>query len=186
MIKSLCVFCAARDGDSPEIVVTTRAFGALLAKRNISIVYGGGGLGLMGALADGCLDAGGRVVGVIPESMVTKELAHPRATEMHVVQSMAQRKTRMMELADAYCALPGGIGTLDELFEVLTAVQLKFLDAPIGLLNSGGFWDSQIAMLDMMVQRGFLFQTTRDRLLIETDGERLVDRLSECARDLRA
>lgn len=142
MLTSLCVFCAARDGDSPEIVKLTRDFGALLAKRDIAVVYGGGSLGLMGALADGCLDAGGRVVGVIPESMVTKELAHPRATEMHVVQSMAERKVRMMELADAFCALPGGIGTLDELFEVLTAVQLRFIDAPIGLLNARGYWDS--------------------------------------------
>ncbi len=177
MTTSLCVFCAARDGDSAELIEITRDFGTLLANRDITLVYGGGSLGLMGALADGCLDAGGRVVGVIPESMVAKELAHPRATEMHVVQSMAERKIKLMDLGDAFCALPGGIGTLDELFEVLTAIQLKFIDAPVGMLNSAGFWDAQIAMLDEMVARGFLFQTTRDKLVIETDGERLIDLL---------
>lgn len=177
MISSLCVFCAARDGLDCSIVDLTRDFGAMLATRGIAIVYGGGSLGLMGALADGCLDAGGRVVGVIPESMVAKELAHPRASEMHIVRSMAERKARMMELSDAFCALPGGIGTLDELFEVLTAIQLRFLDAPVGLLNPGGFWDPQIEMLDRMVETGFLFPGTRERLLVDDDGGRLLERL---------
>lgn len=176
-ISSFCVFCAARDGLDRSIVDLTRDFGAMLAQRGIAIVYGGGSLGLMGALADGCLDAGGRVVGVIPESMVAKELAHPRASEMHVVRSMSERKIRMMDLADAFCALPGGIGTLDELFEVMTAIQLRFLDAPVGLLNPRGFWDPLIEMLDRMVDRGFLFASTRERLIVDDDAGRLIERL---------
>lgn len=177
MTATLCVFCAARDGLDRSIVDLTRDFGAMLARQRVTIVYGGGSLGLMGALADGCLDAGGRVVGVIPESMVAKELAHPRASEMHVVRNMAERKMKMMSLADAFCALPGGIGTLDELFEVLTAIQLRFLDAPVGLVNPGGFWDPQIEMLDRMVETGFLLSSTRERLIVDDDAGRLFERL---------
>ncbi len=175
MIRSVCVFCAAREGNDPRLVEATRTFGMAMGKRGLTLVYGGGSLGLMGTLADACLEHGGRVVGVIPASMVDKEQAHPRAHEMHVVESMAQRKTLMMELGEAYCVLPGGIGTLDELFEVLTSIQLGFLDARIGLLNSAGYWEPQIAMLDEMVRRGFLFETTRDRLLIEQDPASLLD-----------
>jgi len=170
-MRSLCVFCAAREGHDPGIIKITRAFGAMIAERGITLVYGGGGRGLMGTLADGALEAGGAVVGVIPRSMVDHELAHPSATEMHVVDSMAQRKIMMMELADAFCALPGGIGTLDELFEVMTSVQLRFVDKPMGVLNHEGFFDPQIEMLDRMVEKGFLFPATRERLSVRSDGD---------------
>lgn len=177
MIQSLGVFCAARAGNDPRLVESTRVFGEMMGRRGLTLVYGGGSLGLMGTLADACLHAGGRVVGVIPASMVDKEQAHPDAHEMHVVESMAQRKILMMELSEAYCVLPGGIGTLDELFEVLTSIQLGFLDARVGLLNCDGYWGPQIRMLDAMVRGGFLYESTRERLLVETEPERMLDAL---------
>jgi len=177
VIQSLGVFCAARDGDDTRLVEATRRFGEHMGRRGLTLVYGGGSLGLMGTIADACLSTGGRVVGVIPASMVDKEQAHPGAHEMHVVESMAQRKILMMELSEAYCVLPGGIGTLDELFEVLTSIQLGFLDARVGLLNCAGYWDPQIQMLDAMVEKGFLYESTRRRLLVETDPQRMLDAL---------
>ncbi|MCB9846354.1 MAG: TIGR00730 family Rossman fold protein [Phycisphaeraceae bacterium] len=176
-MTAIGVFCGARTGNQPWLLEVARDFGARLAHRGHSLVYGGGSLGLMGALADGALAESGEVIGVIPESMVAKERAHRGATAMHVVQTMAERKQRMMQLSDAYCTLPGGVGTLDELFEVVTAVQLGFENAPIGLLNVRGYFDPLIAMLDRMLEFELVGPATRERVIVEREAEAILDRL---------
>ncbi len=175
MIHRLCVFCGSCDGTLPEYGEAARALGASLARRGVEVIYGGGRVGLMGRLADGCLEAGGRVVGVIPEALATKELAHAGCTELHVVGSMHERKALMAERADAFLALPGGLGTFEELFEVWTWGQLGFHAKPCGLLNVAGFYDRLIAFLEHAAEHGFLRAEHLRMLFVGGDGAELLD-----------
>jgi uncharacterized protein (TIGR00730 family) len=176
-MKSVCVFCGSSPGDRPGYLQLARDLGGLLAQRGITLVYGGGRVGLMGALADAALQRGGRVVGVIPQLLLDKEVGHSGLSELHVVSSMAERKYAMGELADAFLTLPGGIGTMDELFEAWTWTQLDLHRKPCGLLNYQGFYDPLIDFLDRCVKEGFLRPRHRAALLVDTDAKRLIDRL---------
>jgi uncharacterized protein (TIGR00730 family) len=183
MLRRIAVFCGASAGGSPLYQEAARAVGRSLARRGIGLVYGGGHVGLMGVLADACLSAGGTVIGVIPQALADKEVAHTGLTELRVVDSMHERKAMMAELCDAFMALPGGYGTWDELFEALTWSQLEIHFKTCGLLNVNGYYDSMIAMVDHAVAAGFIRQTHRDLLLADTDFERLLDRLQASAAD---
>ena len=167
-MKSVCVFCGSRAGGATVYADSARRFGELLAARGLALVYGGGHVGLMGVLADAVLRAGGEVVGVIPQAMVERELAQMNLTRLEVVDTMHQRKARMADLADGFAALPGGFGTGDELFEILTWAQLGLHTKPVGLLNAAGFFDPLLAWLDHAVREDFLKPKHR-RLLLETD-----------------
>jgi uncharacterized protein (TIGR00730 family) len=153
----------------------------MLAQRGIGLVYGGGSIGLMGVLADAVLDAGGRAIGVIPQLLVDREVAHPGLTELHVVKNLHERKARMAELADAFLTLPGGVGTMEELFEVWSWAKLGLHSKPCGLLNVNGYFDSLRTLTDQMVTEGFLEPVHRDLLLIEEQPSVLVDRLAAYA-----
>ena len=174
----ICVFCGSADGGSPAYLDAARAVGGLLARRGIGVVYGGSSIGLMGALADAVLDAGGRAVGVMPRQLIGREIAHPGLTELHVVDDLHQRKARMAELADAFLTLPGGVGTLEELFEVWSWARLGLHGKPCGLLNVNGYFDALRAFADQMVAEGFLEPGHRKLLLIEDQPAVLLDRLS--------
>jgi len=180
-MKSLCVFCGSSSGIRPEYGVVARELGTLLARRGTELVYGGGRVGLMGALADAALAAGGRVVGVIPQMLLDKEVGHTGLSELHVVATMSQRKVLMGELAEAFIALPGGIGTMDELFEAWTWTQLALHRKPCGLLNFQGYYDPLVAFLDRSTQEGFLRPRHRAELLVDDDLPRLLDRLTDLA-----
>ncbi|MGH8176591.1 MAG: TIGR00730 family Rossman fold protein [Steroidobacter sp.] len=182
-MKSLCVFCGSSSGNRPDYIALARHTGALLARRDITLVYGGGRVGLMGALADATLEAGGRAVGVIPRMLLDKEVGHVGLTHLHVVETMTERKLLMGELSDAFVALPGGIGTMDELFEVWTWTQLDLHRKPCAVLNYDGYYDALIAFLDQAVREGFLRPRHRAALLVETDIEVLVERLVGQDRD---
>nr|MBI3613672.1 TIGR00730 family Rossman fold protein [Nitrospirota bacterium] len=165
-MKRICVFCGSREGTGPAYAAAARALGGLLAGEGIGLVYGGGGIGLMKLLADAVLDAGGNVTGVIPHALTIQEIAHPRVTDLRVVGSMHERKALMAELSDAFIALPGGYGTLEEFCEVVTWAQLGLHRKPCGLLNVAGFYDPLLAQLDRQVAEGFLSPTMRT-LVIE-------------------
>lgn len=175
----ICVFCGAHSGARPVFARAARDLGAALADRGIPLVFGGGSVGLMGQVADGALEAGGTAIGVIPQALVDRELAHNGLTELHVVTTMHERKARMVELSSAFISLPGGLGTLDETFEILTWAQLGFHAKPVGLLNVDGYFTPLLAFLDGAVREGFVPATSRDRWIEETDPERLISRLLE-------
>lgn len=182
-MKSICVFCGSNIGRDPRYRAEAESLGRLLAARGIELVYGGGNVGLMGAIADACLAAGGTVIGVIPEALVGKEVAgcvvdHRALTRMEVVDSMHTRKARMAELSDGFVALPGGFGTFEEFCEVLTWGQLGFHVKPMGLLNVAGFFDPLLTMFDHAVDQGFLRAENRAMALAETDIERLLDAMA--------
>jgi uncharacterized protein (TIGR00730 family) len=164
-MKQVCVFCGSRMGTGPVYREAARALGQLMASSGLGLVFGGGHIGLMGVLADAVLERGGEVVGVIPQGLVDRELAHPRCTTMHVTASMHERKALMAHLADAFVALPGGFGTVDETFEMLTWAQLGLHHKPIGLLNVAGFFDGLLTFLDHTVQQGFVKPLHRHLLL---------------------
>ncbi|HYX11013.1 MAG TPA: TIGR00730 family Rossman fold protein [Candidatus Acidoferrum sp.] len=174
-IRSICVFCGASTGRDPAYAAAAAQTGETLARLGIRVVYGGGRLGLMGAVADGALAAGGEVVGVIPRGLVDRELAHPGLTELRIVGTLHERKAQMAELADGFIALPGGLGTLEELAEVLSWAQLDLHVKPIGLLDVGGYFGALEAFLDHAVAEGFLAERHRQRLLRDDDLERLLD-----------
>lgn len=174
----ICVFCGSSAGRVRHVRAAAEA-GRLLARRGIEVVYGGGRVGTMGAVAEGALNAGGSVIGVIPHHMVEWEIAHDGLTELHVVDTMHQRKALMADLSDAFVALPGGAGTLDEFFEIWTWAQLELHAKPIGLLNADGYYDHLIAMIDHMVSEGFLKPAYRDMVLVDDDLERLLDRFTD-------
>jgi uncharacterized protein (TIGR00730 family) len=176
-MQSLCVFCGSSSGNQPDYVQLARHAGASLARRGLTLVYGGGRVGLMGALADAALEAGGRVVGVIPQMLLDKEVGHAGLTQLHVVNTMTERKLLMGELSDAFLALPGGIGTMDELFEVWTWTQLDLHRKPCALLNYNGYYDALLAFLDHAVEQGFLRPRHRAALLTDAELEKLLDRL---------
>jgi uncharacterized protein (TIGR00730 family) len=173
----ICVYTGSRPGSRPEYEQAAVSFGTLLAREGIGLVYGGGRLGLMGVVADAALAAGGEVVGIIPQKLVDLEVAHTGLTELHVVHSMHERKAMMADLSDGFVALPGGIGTLEELFEVWAWLHLGYHDKPCGLLNVCGFYDPLITFLDSIVTEGFLRADTRAMLFADDDGERLLGAL---------
>ncbi len=174
---SVCVYCGSSSGGRQEYADAARALGALLARRRIRLVFGGGSVGLMGIVADAVLDGGGEVTGVIPHRLRTAELAHEGVTEMIAVDSMHARKQRMVELADAFIAMPGGIGTMDELFETWTWLQLGIHSKPVGLLNVADYYDPLIAFLRQMSDHGFIRPAHLDSLQVDRDAERLLERL---------
>jgi uncharacterized protein (TIGR00730 family) len=177
MLRSVCVFCGARPGRDPAHLDAARQTGAALAERGVRVVFGGGSVGMMGAVADAALDAGGEVVGVIPRALVEREAAHP-GTDLRVVGSMHERKALMAELSDAFIALPGGIGTLEELFEVWTWGTLGLHGKPLGLLEVDGFWAPLVAFLDATVDAGFLTAEARGFLHAADDLGDLLGRLA--------
>lgn len=177
-MESLCVFCGSAPGRRPVYVEAAAKLGREMARRKIQLVYGGGKVGMMGAVADAVLQAGGEVVGVIPGALVERELAHHGVTDLIIVESMHQRKATMAERSDGFLALPGGYGTLEELFEVITWVQLGFHAKPCGLLNVDGFFDPLLQMLDRTVEEEFLSAMNRQQLLTSTDEQEILDRLA--------
>src|SRR5512146_1382593 len=177
-MKRICVFCGSSRGNRPVYLDAARATGRALAERGIELVYGGGSVGLMGAVADAVLDAGGAVTGVIPRALELRELAHRRLTTLHVVGSMHERKARMAELADGFVALPGGMGTLEELAEILTWAQLGLHARPVGLLDAGGYFGPLIAFLDHATAEGFIRPEHRRLLTVADDPAALLDRFA--------
>ncbi|WP_339747558.1 TIGR00730 family Rossman fold protein [uncultured Maricaulis sp.] len=165
-MKSICIYCGSNPGRDPAFVTAARAVGKRLAESGLDIVYGGGQVGLMGEIADAALEAGGRVIGVIPEFLALKEIAHLELTELYVVQSMHARKAKMAHLSDAFIALPGGIGTMEEMFEIWTWGQLGQHRKPVGLLNVHGYYDDLVAFLDKMADQNFLAADHRDSLMV--------------------
>jgi len=178
MMKSICVYCGSANQASRKYFLAARQMGETLARAGLTLIYGGGRTGLMGCVADSVLGQGGQVIGVIVESMNTPELAHTHLTRMEVTTTIHQRKARMYELADGYIALPGGYGTLDELFETLTWSQIGEHQKPIGLLNVDGYYDALLEMLDRAVSEKFLFPEHRETLLCETDPEKLLEAMA--------
>jgi uncharacterized protein (TIGR00730 family) len=182
-MKRICVFCGSNSGTDPIYRHTAKTVGHTLAKRGIELVYGGGNVGLMGAIADACLEAGGTAIGIIPEALMGKEVEgrpvdHRTLTRMEVVDSMHTRKARMASLSDGFVALPGGFGTFEELCEILTWSQLGFHGKPVGLLNVKGFYDPLLALFGRAVDEGFLRAQNRAMALIETDFDRLLEAMA--------
>ncbi len=176
-MRAVCVFCGSNSGGRPDYAAAAIALGTHLAQRGIDVVYGGASVGLMGAVADAALAAGGRVTGVIPRQLVDRELAHPGLTDLRVTQNMHERKALMADLADGFIALPGGFGTLEELAEVTTWAQLGLHAKPIGLLDVAGFFELFLRFVDVMVAESFVPAPHR-RLLVTADSpKRLVDEL---------
>lgn len=183
-LQSLCVFCGSRSGSNSAFEAVARATGRLLGERGTRLVYGGGSLGLMGAVADGCLEAGGEVVGVIPDFLMGLELGHRGVTQLEVVPDMLSRKQRMAELSDGFITLPGGIGTLDELFEMLTWTRLGIHRKPNGLLNVDGFYDDLIAFCHRtQVEGGFISAENAANLIVSDSVPDLLARLEKAAAD---
>ena len=173
-LTSLCVYCGSSPGRKPSYRETAAAFGALLAREGITLVYGGGHVGMMGALADGALGAGGRVIGVIPRALAEKELAHEGLSELHVVGTMHERKACMADHADAFVALPGGIGTMEEMFEMLTWSQLRLHRKPCGFLDIDGFYEPIVSLLAHMVEERFVTAEFADSVVVGHDGAHLL------------
>ncbi|HYN49704.1 MAG TPA: TIGR00730 family Rossman fold protein [Thermoleophilaceae bacterium] len=176
-MQKICVFCGSSPGARPEYAEATEAFAQLVVAENIGVVYGGGGVGLMGKLADAVLAQGGEITGVIPHALVDKEIGHPHVEDMRVVDSMHERKALMAELADAFVALPGGLGTLEELFEVFTWSQLGLHRKPLALLDVEGYYEGIAAFLDHAVRERFLNAKQRSTLIVERDPGALLERL---------
>lgn len=176
-MKRICLFCGSSSRVDPRYLALAREFGSAVAQRGIELVYGGGRIGLMGAAADAALSAGGRVIGVIPRALADKEVAHSGLTELYLVETMHERKARMADLSDAFAALPGGLGTLDEWFEIWTWAQLGFHGKPIGLLNFEGFFDPLLVFLDHLVAEGFVRPEHRAMAVVAEDCETLLSRL---------
>ena len=170
----IAIYCGANGGFDPLYRNAAADLASFLAREGIGLVYGGGNVGLMGTIADAALAAGGEVIGVIPQSLMEKELGHGGVSELHVVRSMHERKQMMVDLSDGFIALPGGFGTLDELFETLTWLQLSFHGKPVGLLNVNGFFDGLLLFLDHMTSQGFLKPEHRDCVLVSSDPAELL------------
>lgn len=179
-LKRICVYCGSSNGAPERYFDTARAVGARIAARGIDVVYGGGNVGLMGCVADAALAAGGKVYGVIPEKLRAFELAHQGLTELFVTDTMHQRKMKMAELSDAFIALPGGWGTLEEIFEVTTWTQLHYHDKPVGMLNAHGYYDALLAFIAHAAGEGFIRPQHRGLIHTEGDIDTLIDVLSAC------
>lgn len=176
-LKSVAVFCASSDGVDPVIFEEAYRLGSYLAKNNIKLVYGGSKLGLMGQVANGVLENGGSATGVIPDFLKTKEVVHTGLSELITTENMHQRKLKMHDLSEGFIALPGGFGTLEELFEILTWGQLGLHKHPIGILNVNNFYDDLLAMLDKMVAKGLLKRSNMDLVLVASNIEELVNKM---------
>ena len=177
-IGSVCVFCGSRSGTSPEYVESAERFGAALAKANVTLVFGAGGIGLMGAVADGALAAGGHVVGVIPESLLKRESGNGDLPEVHVVETMHERKAKMHELSDAFVVLPGGLGTYEEFFEILTWRQLGFHDKPIVVVDVAGYFAPLRQIVRHGVSQGFLGPADEDLFVVVDTIEEALEQLA--------
>ena len=177
-LKRLCVFCGSSFGARPEYADAARGTGLLLARRGVELVYGGAAAGLMGVIADACLDAGGLVTGVIPQALVDREIAHRRLSDLRIVESMHERKALMADLADAFLALPGGFGTFEEFFEALTWSQLGIQRKPCGLLNVAGYYDDLLRLLDRALADGFLRPQHRAMMISASDPAEVLELLS--------
>lgn len=177
-MKSICVFCGSSDSVHPDYISAARSVGRVLAERGLRLIYGGGRTGLMGAVANGAVEAGGEVIGIIIPSMNIAALAHDGLTRMDVTLDMHARKARMHELADGYIALPGGFGTFDELFETVTWAQTGAHEKPVGLLNVKNYYAPLLAALDHAVEEGFIYREHRDALFCESDTNKLLDALA--------
>ena len=176
-MKAVCVFCGSREGSRPAYAEAARRTGREIARRGLGLVYGGGRVGLMGAVANAALEEGGEVVGVITEALISKEIAHAGLTKLHVVGSMHERKMLMADLSDGFVTLPGGYGTLEEFFEVLSWAQLSIHEKPCGLLDVDGFWDPLSTLLDQAVTEGFVHPNHRSLVLMEGNPRVLLERM---------
>ena len=177
-MKSICVFCGSSDAVHTDFITAAWSMGRVLAERNLRLIYGGGKTGLIGAVADGALEAGGKVIGVIIPSMNTAALAHDGITHMEVPPSMHGRKAKMHELADGYIAMPGGFGTFDELFETITWAQTGAHEKPVGLLNVRNYYAPLLAAIDHAVEEGFIFKEHRAALCVDSDPNKLLDTMA--------
>lgn len=177
-MRRVCVYCGSSPGARPEYAAAAASMARALARRGLGLVYGGGNVGLMGAVADAMLEAGGEAIGVIPQALEDKELAHPRLTRLHVVASMHERKALMADLSDGFVALPGGFGTFEEFCEVLGWTQLGLQDKPCGLLDVGGFYDGLLALFDRAVAERFVRADHRAMVLSAADPDALLDQLA--------
>ncbi len=175
VLRRVCVFCGSSPGRNPDYAGAARAMGRTLAGQGIGLVYGGGSVGLMGVLADAAVEAGGEVIGVIPEHMTSREIAHYDLTDLRIVGTMHERKALMYELADGFVALPGGLGTLEELFEILTWCQLGLQVKPSGLLDVDGYFARLVEFLDHVTAEGFIKEVHRRLVVVEERPERLLD-----------
>ena len=175
-MKSICVYCGSRTGHSDTHAEAARLLAHELVKHNIALVYGGGNIGLMGVIADEVLRLGGEVTGVIPKDLLELEVGHRELTRLHIVKNMHERKAMMMDLSDGFIALPGGLGTLEELFEVLTWSQLGYHQKPVGLLNAHGYFDGLLGFVQHTVEQGFVRPKHADLLMVETDAAALLQR----------
>lgn len=177
-MKRLAIYCGSATPADPLYIDTARAVGTALAERGIGVVYGGGRLGLMGAVADAVLAAGGEVIGVIPEALVGSEVAHRGCTELHVVPGMHERKRMFTDLSDGFVTLPGGVGTMDELWEAISWAQLGYHEKPVGLLNVGGFYDDLIEFNAKMVETGFIREAHKGIMIVRDELGALVDAMA--------
>ncbi|HAB10128.1 MAG TPA: TIGR00730 family Rossman fold protein [Planctomycetaceae bacterium] len=175
----VCVFCGSKTGSDSEYAQTAQRLGQEIASRGVGLVYGGGGIGLMGVVADSVLESGGEVIGVIPDGLAVEEVMHQHVADMRIVADMHQRKAQMHELSDAYIALPGGVGTFEELFEVLAWRQLKIHAKPIGVLDIRGFFGPFLETIECSVSEGFMNPRNRQLFVTETDPAVLLDQLLE-------
>lgn len=178
-MRSIVVYCGSNFGTNSVYAEAAFALGQELAKRNIKVIYGGGGMGLMGKVADGSLQSGGSVIGIIPNFLAKLENAQKTLTELHFVETMHERKSKMVALSDGVIALPGGYGTMDELFEILTWAQLKIFSGPVGVLNINGYYDLLLLQLDKMTEEGFLHPENRKLLLVSDNAEDLLAKMEE-------
>lgn len=180
-MKSIVVFCGAHEGYDAVYAETAYTLGSILAERNIQLVYGGAKIGLMGAVADGALNSGGTVIGVIPHFLQNREVAHEGLTEMILVETMHERKLKMHELSDGIITMPGGFGTMEEMFEMVTWAQLGLHQKPVGLLNVNGFYDTIKVLANNMVSEGFMKEQTREMLLFSESIDELLELMSNYA-----
>jgi len=178
-MKSVCVFCGSNPGNDPVYAAGAKAMGAEIARRGLILVYGGGAVGLMGIVANAALEAGGEVHGVIPQALRDKEVGHHHLTRLEIVDTMHTRKARMAELSEGFIAMPGGIGTFEELFEIWTWGQLGIHGKPLGLLNVAGFYDPLATFLDRTVEAGFLKANHRAMAMTDTEPATLLDRMAD-------
>ena len=174
-MKHLCIFCGSSKGNDPVYENTALELAEIIVNQGLTMVYGGGSIGIMGVLADKILSLNGKVIGVIPKFLYDLEVGHDNVTELIIVESMHERKQKMAEISDGFLALPGGFGTLEEMGEILTWIQLKLIRKPIGLLNINGFYDQFLDMLDNMVAAGFLKKNNRDILLSSNDPGEIIN-----------
>jgi len=180
-IRSLCVLCGSREGFHPVHREAASRLGELIAERDMRLVYGAGSIGLMGVIADAVLSAGGEVVGVIPDFLIRYEVGHRQLTDLVVTDSMHDRKRRMFEMADAFVVLPGGLGTLDETFELITWRQLRLHDSPIVILDVAGYWKPLLRLIDMVVATGFADPATTDLFTVARSPEEVLQQLADAA-----